>query len=250
LSRRGPDCVHQTCHEIAVDQAVDRKDDTGHSTWPSTSSKVFITCASSVLSLRGSSTVAQPVTSTGHLDARPQPPFLCWNGEAWTFDGNSIKGNDSEHVFQTLSHVSISAFFSTPERHADAIAGALASYAGPFAFAFFEPLNRRLYFGRDLLGRRSLLYRHTEDGQFLLSSMSDDTNVGWNEVEADGIYFVDLNSSTDHRGFKSDHVGYCFGSDSEPARQRLVGTSIIRYASLLTLVVHKTARTEQKYSQH
>ncbi|KAJ4379792.1 hypothetical protein N0V86_004976 [Didymella sp. IMI 355093] len=53
--------------------------------------------------------------------------------------------------------------------------------------------NKCLYYGRDCLGRRSLLRKITADGSLLLSSVCDNASgEGWEEVEADGIYMLDL----------------------------------------------------------
>ena len=63
---------------------------------------------------------------------------------------------------------------------------------------FYDATNNHIYYGRDCLGRRSLLQKSTPDGALVLSSVCDNaTGEAWAEVEADGIYFVDLNDFTD-----------------------------------------------------
>ena len=78
------------------------------------------------------------------------------------------------------------------------IANKLSTVAGPYAFVAYDPDLGILCFGRDFLGRRSLLTRVTDDGDFLLSSISDSPeSSGWSEVEADGVYCVDLQRTAD-----------------------------------------------------
>lgn len=70
---------------------------------------------------------------------------------------------------------------------------------GPFAFVYWHEAGRKVFFGRDRLGRRSLMMKRDErTGEVVLSSVAEglnggDTNAnGWKEVEADGIYVLDL----------------------------------------------------------
>jgi len=216
LQNRGPDHVNQIVHELEID------DGARESKAEIPRQNTFISCASSVLSLRGHTTVVQPTTLSTGLNGRSKSPFLCWNGEAWAFAGAAIQGNDSEHVLHLLSHVSHAAFSCQSKSHEQAIAEALASYSGPYAFAFYEPLLHRIYFGRDLLGRRSLLYRMTKEGDIILSSIPDGTGVQWAEVEADGIYFIDLNSDSTTSDFEIQSTPYCFGSDTSATELRKV----------------------------
>lgn len=77
---------------------------------------------------------------------------------------------------------------------------------GPFAFVYWFEKGQKIFFGRDRLGRRSLMMkRDGRTGKVVLSSVvelnggADDANGntngssnGWKEVEADGIYVLDL----------------------------------------------------------
>lgn len=140
---------------------------------------LLLTFTSSVLSLRGDSVTQQPLVddSTGSM--------LCWNGEAWKIGGQHVGGNDGDAILRLLTTAS-------PLRDSpDAILEALRSIEGPFAFVFFHKPSRRLYYGRDRLGRRSLLSK-MDDQSFTLSSIADSPATGWSEVEADGCYTVDL----------------------------------------------------------
>ncbi|TKA80319.1 hypothetical protein B0A55_02205 [Friedmanniomyces simplex] len=78
-------------------------------------------------------------------------------------------------------------------------AKALARITGPYALVYHDSSNDILYLGRDFLGRRSLLIKTTVDGALLISSVagpvSGQEETPWSEVEADGLYYIDLASS-------------------------------------------------------
>jgi len=82
------------------------------------------------------------------------------------------------------------------------VARAIGSISGPFAFVFYDKPNGRVWFGRDCLGRRSLLRHQASVGRdghdgILVASVTDgDRQKGWEEVEADGVYYIDLGEST------------------------------------------------------
>jgi asparagine synthetase B (glutamine-hydrolysing) len=141
--------------------------------------------AASVLSLRGD-LVEQPLvdSNTGSV--------FCWNGEAWKVSGAPLAGNDSGAIFELLLLA----------RAADDAAGAIlnvfSSICGPYAFVFYDAPRQELYFGRDCLGRRSLLIKHKEHGSLSLSSVGDlETEDGWCEVEADGMYRMSIQASSE-----------------------------------------------------
>ena len=132
----------------------------------------------SVLHLRGHVMCAQPVRDeAGNA--------LVWNGEV--FGGNlEVGGDDSDTqlVFDKISY-EIARGWPVSETNAasfggmggrehiasstavadsymvtrDAIARTLGEVQGEFAFVFWEAAGRRLWFGRDRLGRRSLLIK-------------------------------------------------------------------------------------------
>ncbi|KAL9045225.1 MAG: hypothetical protein Q9214_001702 [Letrouitia sp. 1 TL-2023] len=72
----------------------------------------------------------------------------------------------------------------------------LTSIAGPYAFVFYDANHQNLYYGRDVLGRRSLLHKEDPDGTFHMSSICDASiSDGWTEVEANGFYVLNLSSN-------------------------------------------------------
>ncbi|KAG2192088.1 hypothetical protein INT46_009265 [Mucor plumbeus] len=138
---------------------------------------------STVLHLRGANVVPQPLCGpyTGNI--------LCWNGEIFGGINVEFGQNDTQVLMDTLEKAS-----SEIE-----ILSALQSIEGPFAFVYYKTSSKKIYFGRDCLGRRSLLWLRSDKGAFMLSSVGkaktnqDDPDV-WEEVPANGIYSIDLNT--------------------------------------------------------
>ncbi|CAA9961968.1 Asparagine synthase protein [Pyrenophora teres f. maculata] len=168
LQNRGPDSTGQ--HQILIE---------------SKGAPVYATFLSTVLALRGSQVIEQPLKdeATGSV--------LCWNGEAWSIAGNAVQGNDSQLVFSKLQEACVDASASSVRN----VVELLSSIRGPYAVVFYDAPNKRVYYGRDCLGRRSLLRKAATDGTIVLSSVCDNASgEAWNEVEADGIYVMDLNN--------------------------------------------------------
>lgn len=153
--------------------------------------------SASVLSLRGDYLVEQPLVDplTGSV--------LCWNGEAWKFNGESIVENDAQSLFQRFLQIAQPAILnsnmsiSSDEDIPQALQNILLEITGPFAFVFYIAQSQSIFYGRDMLGRRSLLQRRSPDGSLLVSSVchpsgSDD----WTEVEAGKICVTCLASQS------------------------------------------------------
>ena len=154
--------------------------------------QIHLTFSSSVLSLRGNHTAVQPLVD------RDTGSIFCWNGEAWKIDETPVSGNDGELIFDLLLRVKSTVTkgqLSQEEvdlriRH---VIDTFNSVRGPFAFVFYDALIGKVFFGRDCLGRRSLLFRHDLEGSFFLSSVCPGAQEhGFEEVEADGIYMLDM----------------------------------------------------------
>jgi asparagine synthetase B (glutamine-hydrolysing) len=125
---------------------------------------------------------------------------LCWNGEAWTIAGHPTEGNDTRAIFDLLSKVAAQscAMALSCQDAANNIAQHMASVSGPYSFVFYDRLSSRVYLGRDFLGRRSLLWKANEAGDLLISSVTPGPLDGaWTEVEADGVYCIDLSASSE-----------------------------------------------------
>lgn len=167
LCNRGPD--HITTHETRlVDGAADG------------ASATHFAFTSSVLALRGDHIAQQPFVDpeTGSV--------FCWNGEAWKIRHHDVSGNDGEAIAALLSE----AVSRSQEEREAAILQVLRSIDGPFAFTFFDKPSGKVYYGRDRLGRRSMVIRHGSQ-HVVLSSVADAADPQWREVEADGIYVLD-----------------------------------------------------------
>jgi asparagine synthetase B (glutamine-hydrolysing) len=202
LSKRGPDCIHE--HQVRVACPGTVEDGQGNT-------NAYLSFTSSVLSVRGAHITGQPLIDgdSGSL--------LCWNGDAWKINGAPIVGNDTEAVFALLLRVATSGAVhtdtarcpklvmntsSTDDSRLDtlyALGTAIESISGPFAFIFYDALNQRVVFGRDCLGRRSLLQRHDDKGNLVVSSVSDGCPGGnWSELDDKGMYWIDLVGSDFH----------------------------------------------------
>lgn len=197
LHSRGPDSSGQ--HLVTIDT----KD----------ASKVHATFHSTVLSLRGQSIVEQPLR-----DGSTQS-VLCWNGEAWSIGDETVTGNDSELVFARLIAASSA---PSSELSPRAVIALLASIRGPYAFVFYDAPHKLLYYGRDCLGRRSLLRKFTPDGTIVLSSVCDNASgESWAEVEADGIYVLDLgHTPSDESLLSPQHIPH-LGAEAEDCSTQL-----------------------------
>ena len=176
LSSRGPDHFGQIFRRLPGAEGI---------------SPVHLTFTSTVLALRGDHVATQPLqdTETGSV--------FCWNGEAWRLEGQGVQGNDAEAIWARLRVPNC----TIPSVREAYVLDVLRSIEGPFAFLFYDSINRRVYFGRDRLGRRSLLWSRAEDGRSItFTSVADEPASNWEEVKADGIYSIHLDIPTDRGG--------------------------------------------------
>lgn len=170
LNRRGPDAL--TTHKITASAGSD--------VW-------HLTFISSVLALRGDQVHSQPIVD------RTTGTIFCWNGEAWSFDGSRIAGNDTETICRHLCDA-VAKESDTQE----AVLQILSRIAGPYSFVFYDAKSSKLYFGRDCLGRRSLLISQDNGNasELTLSSIAVSTiDATAYEIETAFIYSVDLSRS-------------------------------------------------------
>lgn len=151
-------------------------------------SRQWFSFTSTVLALRGGRVQPQPFRNlqTGSI--------LCCNGEAWRIGQDPVAGNDGQVVFDLLLEASSAHKLDSESTHA--VIEVLRSISGPFSFVFLDVVHNKMYFGRDRLGRRSLLYNpsgHPECMAF--ASVADPSNGVWSEVEADGVYLLSCDSN-------------------------------------------------------
>lgn len=145
-------------------------------------STIHLAFTSTVLALRGDHIARQPF-----VDPQSESIF-CWNGEAWKIRHHDVAGNDGETIANLLNQATRC---DSPDERETGILKVLRSIDGPFAFVFFDKPSKRVYFGRDRLGRRSLLLQ-VDSNRLVLSSIADSVDPSWKEVEADGVYVVEI----------------------------------------------------------
>jgi asparagine synthetase B (glutamine-hydrolysing) len=230
LRNRGPDSIGQ--HQVLI--GADALQDAGGSC------PLHATFLSTVLSLRGTSVVNQPLQDS-HVAS-----ILCWNGEAWSVGQDLVAGNDSQLIFAKLLAASSDA--DCIEASIRAIIALMSSIRGPYAFVFYDALHKLVYYGRDCLGRRSLLRKTTSDDTIILSSVCDNASGdSWTEVEADGIYIVDLNSTASTQ--LSSLIGHVPHRLSNEVRGK--GLSFVgKFPSLDTLLMKSDVAFSSYEPQH
>ena len=155
----------------------------------------FLSFTSTVLALRGDHITLQPFQdlSSGSV--------LCWNGEAWRIGSQAVVGNDGQAVFDLLIEASSS--HKLASESTAAVLRVLQSISGPFTFVYLDKMHGKVYFGRDRLGRRSLLYNSdVSPASMEFASLANPTAGMWEEVEADAIYFVSFSDGDTLKGSK------------------------------------------------
>ncbi|KAF2722756.1 asparagine synthase related protein [Polychaeton citri CBS 116435] len=208
LANRGPDSTGSRQHTFTFRRSGGRVE------------SVYVILYSTVLALRGDHVVEQPV----HTEGQDGPTCLCWNGEAWTINDRQPNGNDTRAIYELLNQRrSTEDTFTTigppspiaAKKEASSVVEVLDAIAGPYSFAYLDGPSHCLYFGRDSLGRRSLMSRTDADGSVFISSVSEACLAdGWKEVEADGInclHFPSVrapNEQGTYGVFQKSHIPY------------------------------------------
>ncbi len=143
--------------------------------------------AASVLSLRGNQKVIrQPIVDQGN--------FLLWNGEIYTSDLIRFDNRNDNDGLALLDHL-------RAVDNENEIVNFLSSIKGPYAFVYYTGKTKSIYYGRDRVGRRSLLVHMPNTGLddylFALSSVKIN-GIGnyrqyeFDELNANGVYKIDL----------------------------------------------------------
>ena len=165
LERRGPDAVN--ARVICA----------GH-----------LTMAGAVLHLRGDRVLPQPVRDDQHN-------WLLWNGEAYECGPMS----DTDYVSNQLSRIAKSWKAGHQDDFSTQMIETMQRILGPWAFIWWHASTSTLWYGRDPLGRRSLLVRRSRDERGaevveLASAVGRDSGAGWAPVEASGLHSVVMNT--------------------------------------------------------
>lgn len=129
----------------------------------------------STLCLRGVATTQPLVDSHGNV--------LLFNGQIFGGDRVHVAegANDSSALLAALSHANDD----------DAFSALLSSLQGPWAVIYWQPSRNRLWFGRDPIGRRSLLVRVCADEGLALVSTAP-AGFAFQEVPPFGPCYVDI----------------------------------------------------------
>ncbi|EGG14893.1 hypothetical protein DFA_10766 [Cavenderia fasciculata] len=193
LYNRGPDSLK--IHQFNLSINNNNKD--------CNNNNVEITMISSVLGMRGPLTIQPVVDDDGNI--------LMWNGEIFGGYDIGVNDNDTSLLIDRLNRIDHHHHINNNENDTDniesnsnnirEIVNTLVKIQGPFAFVYWNSKSRRLWFGRDVLGRRSLLVNRSND-RFILSSIGsfpqgiDDSKSlpKWDEVNTFGLYSIQLPS--------------------------------------------------------
>lgn len=132
---------------------------------------------SSVLSLRQPFT-KQPIVKTNYI--------LQFNGELYNDECQEI--NDTQFISQQLDVA-----FESCSLRQEAIISTISQLNGEFAFVLTDLAANKVYFGKDYVGKRSLLYSIQDDGIVISSVLPDFENVI--ECKSDSIHCFDLASA-------------------------------------------------------
>ncbi|ANB12582.1 putative asparagine synthase [Sugiyamaella lignohabitans] len=116
---------------------------------------------SSVLALRSPYT-AQPITGPdGHH-------IFQFNGELYNDElfGEGESGNDAQYMYNLLT-----------SGKKNRIVDAIQKVRGEYAFTYYDELDHKIWFGRDCIGRRSLLYSYDQDLGLIVTSVPPDQRI-------------------------------------------------------------------------
>ncbi|KAA1468623.1 hypothetical protein DENSPDRAFT_833998 [Dentipellis sp. KUC8613] len=176
--------------------------------------KLHVDFFASELRLRGDAPVVQP-----HVD-KERGDILCWNGEIFKGLDVNPHENDGVKLFSSITQC----------ESADDIVQFFCQIEGPYAFAYYRPASKQLFFARDPLGRRSLLIHKPsqENPYFLLASVSLGANPAYDfaELSTGHIYSLDLGrlSASEDTTMEFERCLHAY------PRQPLPGSSKLPYA--------------------
>ncbi|CAG8556054.1 16502_t:CDS:10 [Dentiscutata erythropus] len=148
-----------------------------------------------VLHLRGKSVIKQPLIDDDQN-------ILLWNGEI--FDGLEVPFGENDTICLSTA-LKDSKNISNEINDNNGVVKVLQMIEGPYSIIYWQGSKRKLWFGRDCLGRRSLLWHIPSDERdsFLLTSVGCkvphrpehfEAVSYFQEVPADGIYCLDINT--------------------------------------------------------
>lgn len=194
-----------------------------------------VTLHASVLHMRGQFPIAQPLSfpiceslmknnNDKEKEVSRRKCALCWNGECYTYSKTMKAGiedqcrfmvelistttveeeqSDTILVTELLAEAIATSQQSDSTEH-EAISNAIGRIHGEFAFILSAPSSDYVYYGRDSLGRRSLLINKSFQGVIVLSSVAigslmsygqqSPISNSWEELPPGIIYRIDIRS--------------------------------------------------------
>ncbi|KAN0007019.1 hypothetical protein ACTFIU_005213 [Dictyostelium citrinum] len=185
LINRGPDSIKSKfieikCHQKDIDKEI----------------TITMELISSVLGLRGPLTI-QPLTDLNNGNT------LLWNGELFGGYEIGIHDNDTCLLLHLLSKVNNNDDDDDDDGKIEReLVDIMLKIKGPFAFLYWQEKKRKLWFGRDVLGRRSLLVNNetiiNDKPSLIISSMGSFPNgiddsirlPKWDEINTFGLFSI------------------------------------------------------------
>lgn len=168
LTKPNDDMCGILCWKGAVSELLkERVKDRGPTCYGTHVTEQQINCLSSVLSLRPPLT-EQPVVKNEKV--------VLYNGEVYHVDGCDT------------------VYFSDALFNSSNVLTTLQNIAGEYAFVFID--NNTIWFGRDCIGRRSLVYK-IEGKDFVISSVTDhvtDTEDSWVQCSGGVVYQLNIDT--------------------------------------------------------
>ncbi|XP_014608843.1 PREDICTED: asparagine synthetase domain-containing protein CG17486 [Polistes canadensis] len=129
--------------------------------------------AASILWTQGLKLAEQPLID-------PNGNILLWNGDVFS---GSLAQNDTSDSITVLNAFSKSLNITNTLRHIQ----------GPYSFIYFQKSSKLLYFGRDIIGRHSLLLQlNNEKSTLTITSVGGKCFQNILEVPAIGIFVINL----------------------------------------------------------
>jgi asparagine synthetase B (glutamine-hydrolysing) len=133
-----------------------------------------------VLHLRGNNTL-QPIDTKEFI--------MAYNGEIYYYGTEQVLGNDTMYLSQ---------LFTSCTTETD-ILSVLSKLRGEWALVIYFKALDKIYFSRDFLGRKSLLWhlplQEPEHDHFAISSVTD-SSPHWTEIPCTGIFSINLDDPT------------------------------------------------------
>ncbi|XP_049952784.1 asparagine synthetase domain-containing protein 1 isoform X1 [Schistocerca serialis cubense] len=172
-------CDHNQCdgsiYEVHVkDQLESRGPDTTSVVQNYDMDGWAVFSAASVLWMQGKHPTPQPlVDSAGNI--------LLWNGDI--FYGSLAPDDSTSDTLSVVENLSKC-------HNNEMIIQTISKFRGPFSFVYLNPTTRQLWFGRDVLGRHSLL-SHSSNNSLVITSVST-RELDCQEVPAVGVFLAEM----------------------------------------------------------